>query len=671
MKMPCLFIGFLIPIVSLFAQMPNVKFGEVTNSDFENNIYSIDSNAHAIVLYDACKAKYYGDNKGGFNIEYTYHRRIRLLNKNAFDQLATINIYLYKGSGSFEDKMSKINAATYNFENGLVKKSNVEKSAIFKDKVSKTFQVQKFTFPNLSEGCIIEYTYTIISPFERNLRAHQFQENYPVLWSQYDVTIPALYEYVIIKTGQHPYTIEKTEIEEGQYNIRNSGGSEKDEVYSYKTNDYHTTFAMKNVTAIKKENFTSSLSNHLAKIEFQLSATNYPNEPRKDILRTWYQVADELLKDENFGKLVSEKNGWLDDEIKKIIPQNGTEEQNAKAIYDFVRTQFICTDYNEKYVYTSLKKIFANKKGSVADINILLIAMLKNIEIDADPVLLSTTENGKAPSIYPILNKYNYVIARALINNQSVLLDASHPKIGYGKLDINCYNGAARIISEQPMILSLDSDSIKESKTTNFVFIKDPKNPKNLIGRFTSSLGYYESVGIRKNIANSTQEDFFKKIKTNYGSEIKVSNTKIDSLNILEEPVSITYDLEQEFNDEDIIYLNPLFLEKTKENLFAAADRKYPVEMPFKIAERIVLNMEIPAGYKIEETPKSAIVKLNDGVDGVFEFLVSKKTDKILINCHLELYKSVFQPDEYESLREFFSYVVKKQNEYVVLKKVQ
>jgi hypothetical protein len=327
MKMPCLFIGFLIPIVSLFAQMPNVKFGEVTNSDFENNIYSIDSNAHAIVLYDACKAKYYGDNKGGFNIEYTYHRRIRLLNKNAFDQLATINIYLYKGSGSFEDKMSKINAATYNFENGLVKKSNVEKSAIFKDKVSKTFQVQKFTFPNLSEGCIIEYTYTIISPFERNLRAHQFQENYPVLWSQYDVTIPALYEYVIIKTGQHPYTIEKTEIEEGQYNIRNSGGSEKDEVYSYKTNDYHTTFAMKNVTAIKKENFTSSLSNHLAKIEFQLSATNYPNEPRKDILRTWYQVADELLKDENFGKLVSEKNGWLDDEIKK----NNTPERNRRA----------------------------------------------------------------------------------------------------------------------------------------------------------------------------------------------------------------------------------------------------------------------------------------------------------------------------------------------------
>lgn len=671
MKMPYLFIGILIPIFSLFAQMPTVKFGEVTNSDFIDKIYSIDSNAHAYVLYDACKAKYSGDNNGGFNIEYTYHRRIKLIDKNAFDQLATINIYLYKGSGSLEDKISKIDAATYNLENGLVKKTKVEKSAIFKDKVSKTFQVQKFTFPNLSEGCIIEYTYTIISPFERNIRAHQFQENYPVLWSQYDVTIPVLYEFVTIKSGHHPYAIEKTEIEEGFYNIRNSGGSEKDEVFSYKSNNYHTTFAMKNIPAIKKENFTSSLSNHLAKIEFQLSATNYPNEPRKDILKTWYQVADELLKDENFGKLISDKNGWLDDEIKKIIPQNGTEEQYAKAIYDFVRTQFVCTDYSEKYVYTPFKKIFANKKGSVADINILLIAMLKNIEIDVDPVLLSTTENGKAPSIYPILNKFNYVIAKAQINNHSVLLDASHPKIGYGKLDINCYNGAARIISDQPMVLALDSDSITESKTTNFVFIKDSKNPKNLIGSYTSSLGYYESMGIRNNIANSTQEDFFKKIKDGYGSEIKVSNTQIDSLNILEEPISITYDLEQEFNDEDIIYLNPLFLEKTKNNLFAAADRKYPVEMPFKIAERIVLNMEIPEGYKIEETPKSAIVKLNDGDDGIFEYLVSKKTDRILINCHLELYKSVFLPDEYETLREFFSYVVKKQNENVVFKKIQ
>lgn len=670
MKMPFILSGILMPVFILFAQTPEVKFGDISVADFATKVYDVDSSAHAVVLYDACKGKYVGDNSGGFSIEYTYHRRIRLLNKNAFEKLASVNIYLYKGGNSLEDKMSKIEASTFNIENGQVLKTKVDKNSIFKDKVSKLYQVQKFTFPNLTEGCIIEYAYTISSPLERYVRPHQFQEKFPVLWSQYDITIPALYEFVVLKTGTHPYAVEKTDVESGYYNIRNSGGSERDEVFSFKTNNYHSTFAMKNIPAINNETYTSSLSNHLAKIEFQLSATNYPNAPRRDILRNWNQVSNELMNDENFGKLINDNNGWLDDEIKKIVPPNGSEEQKAKAIYDFVRTQFVCTDYDEKYVYTSLKKIFANKKGTVADINILLMAMLKKIDIFVDPVLLSTTENGKAPSIYPILNKFNYVIAKANINSQDVLLDASHPNIGFGKLDISCYNGDARVIADFPKILSLHSDSITESKVSNFIFIKDSKNKGNLTGRFTSLLGYYESVSVRNTISKSSVEDFFKEIKKKYGDDINLSNSQIDSLNILEEPVFISYDVDQNFNDEDILYINPLYLERTKENIFTSANRKYPVEMPFNISERITINMEIPEGYKLEEAPKSAIIKYNEG-EGIFEYLVSKKADRVIINCRLELYKSIFPAEEYEYLREFFSYVVKKQSENIVLKKVK
>ena len=59
-----------------------------------------------------------------------------------------------------------------------------------------------------------------------------------------------------------------------------------------------------------------------------------------------------------------------------------------------------------------------------------------------------------------------------------------------------------------------------------------------------------------------------------------------------------------------------------KENLFAAAERRYPVEMPYQIDENYNFQIEIPEGYLVDEIPKSAKVSLNDG-EGFFEYLIS------------------------------------------------
>ncbi|MBP9214690.1 MAG: hypothetical protein KBF36_09050, partial [Chitinophagaceae bacterium] len=56
---------------------PNIKFGDISPADFETKVYSIDSNAQAVVLFDYGNAKYEGNNSGFFSVIYTYHKRIR------------------------------------------------------------------------------------------------------------------------------------------------------------------------------------------------------------------------------------------------------------------------------------------------------------------------------------------------------------------------------------------------------------------------------------------------------------------------------------------------------------------------------------------------------------------------------------------------------------------
>jgi hypothetical protein len=47
------------------------------------------------------------------------------------------------------------------------------------------------------------------------------------------------------------------------------------------------------------------------------------------------------------------------------------------------------------------------------------------------------------------------------------------------------------------------------------------------------------------------------------------------------------------------------------------------------------------------------------------------KDGSFSLRCRIELYKATFNPEDYESLRDFFGYIVKKQNEQVVFKKIK
>ena len=105
-----------------------------------------------------------------------------------------------------------------------------------------------------------------------------------------------------------------------------------------------------------------------------------------------------------------------------------------------------------------------------------------------------------------------------------------------------------------------------------------------------------------------------------------------------------------------------------KENPFKSAERSYPVEMPYCIDETYVLNMEIPEGYKVDELPKSARVSLN-GNEGMFEYLIQQNNDVIQMRCRTKLNKANFEPEDYETLRNFFSFIVEKESEQIVFKK--
>jgi len=649
---------------------PKIKFGDVTAEDFSPKFYAVDSSANAVVIADIGESTFEGNTKGDFSLIFTEHKRIRLMNKNAFD-LATIEVLLYIGRFNNEEKLDDLEAVTYNLEDGKVTAVKLDKASVFKDKYDEHHVVRKFTFPNLKEGSIIEYRYKITSPYYENLQPWSFQSKIPHLWSEYTVKIPQFFDYALDKQNYLKFDIDTVSSADQFFYIvvPGDGAMESSRSYNIRSTTISAKWGMKDVPAIKEESYITSLDNYIQKVSFQLRRIKWSESSVQEIMSDWYKTAERMMKYESFGEPLTHNNNFMDDVLEK--EEAGTKDtlERAHKIYEYFRDNFTCKTSGGMFMANTLKKTFQDKSGNVADINLLLVAAFKTRGFEAYPAILSTRANGKAPEFFPILDKFNYVVCCVKIDNKPYLLDATNSKLGFGKLPAKCYNGTARVIDPAfPTLVDLSADSLIERKITT-VFIT-PNDKKELLGAYASKLGSFESLHLREKGGIGKGEDYLKELKKQYTFDIELSNAEVDSLKRLDDPAAIKYDMKFNFNDDDIIYFNPMLGDAEKENPFKSAQRLFPIEMPFQVDDNYILNMEVPENYKIEELPKSTRVKLNE-TDGMFQYLIGATNNHIQLQCRLQINKTLFEPEDYQTLRDFFTYVVSKEAEQIVLKKIK
>lgn len=642
-----------------------VKFGKVSPDDFKETTYSIDTSASAVVIADIGSTEIVGNTKGNFSLEFKRFRRARIMNKNGYD-IANVEIGLYT-DGKAEEDLRSLKAVTYNLENGKVVETKLDvKDAVFKDKINKNFVIKKFTFPNIKEGSIIEYEYKLTSDFLFNLQPWEFQGEHPRLWSEYNVTMPEFYYYVTIMQGYVPFTFTDRKQRRESFTVmdNNTSGATQRGSFSASVTDFR--WVIKDVPAIKEENYTSTLRNHISRLEFQLAEVRDPFIPRK-IMSTWPEVAKRLLEDESFGYSINRDNGWLNEVMGEATRGANKELEKAKNIFAYVRDNMTCTNYNRRTIDKTLRNVLKSRNGSEAEINLLLTAMLLKADLHAEPVILSTRSNGYTYPLYPLIDKFNYVICRLNIDGNYYYLDASRPRLGFGRLSYDVYNGHARVVDRDATALEFLSDSLVEGKVTSVFIINDEKG--NMTGSIQHAPGYFESYNLRNRVKENGKEQYFSDIKKGFTGEVEISDPAIDSLDKYDFPVTVRYKFDIDNGDEDIIYFNPLLSEAWKENPFKSAERTYPVEMPYTIDQTYLLRLDVPKGYTVDELPKQIVVKLNENDDGFFEYRLSESNGAISLRSRIKINRAFFMPDEYEMLREFFNLVVKKHSEQIVFKK--
>jgi transglutaminase-like putative cysteine protease len=636
---------FLFTPLFVMSQKPPAKFGDIPMEDMKMKIYPNDSSAEAVVLFDYGVA-YISVSSNTVNLFFDRHTRIKILKKEGLDE-ANISVPLFH-SGSADERLLELKAITYNLENGKIVETKLSKDNVFKEAFNRNINVQKFTLPNTKEGSIIEYSYKISSEFITNFPNWRFQQSIPVRLSEYWAMIPEYFFFEKYMQGYVPlasYTTDRTSY------------------FGESVTAHH--YVSKNVPAFKEEPNMTSEEDYVSKINFALSHYQFPNQPVHEVMGSWEKLSSLLLKSESFGVAIN-KSGFLKDEVNQITAGMTDPLQKVKALTNYVKQNF---EWNgtKDHLTDPLKKVFEKKKGTVADLNILLASMLDKAGIPVEMILLSTRDHGFIRKPYPMERQFNYVICSVKIGDKTYFLDATEKYLPFDVLPSRCLNGQGLRISETNFGWVDITPKVKEKTYTSADLALTETG--TLAGKIDFAYDGYEAQYVRKNYFSKGEEKFAKDFLNN--KQWTVTKNEFKDVNDVEKSVKAVFEIntdEHATSAGDVIYINPYIAHRIEENPYKSETRTYPVDYGNNTEQVYIVKIKIPQTYTVDELPKSKIISLPEN-GARFTYNVTQVADFINVTSNFQVNKILFVQNEYPLLREFYNQVVAKQAEQIVLKK--
>jgi len=338
-----------------------------------SSAYEKDTTATAVILFDIGKNT--TDLYSG--VKFTHHRRIKIYKQSALEEWANVSI------ATAESRMTGFKCTIYNYENGKIKSTEIQKDAIYKQKLARGLKGNSVAIPNAVAGSIIDYSYTITTPYY-TIFSWNFQYSIPVLWSEYEIFFPGSRGGVIAKIN-------------GLFNMNDISVNEKGARRKYILTD---------IPAFLPEPLMPSESYYRSSIQFQPGYSGkFEEEYTKDRLQKYGIVRDSLQLD---AKVVANASLVLDstNQLKGslIIQQTGYNAKLSwKKIAEIGEDDFLKSELDKSNWHVTKQKV--NDLVDSIRIKLEYEALIPNQVQVANNLLLINPFLGLKDETNPFKNK--------------------------------------------------------------------------------------------------------------------------------------------------------------------------------------------------------------------------------------------------------------------------
>jgi hypothetical protein len=624
-------------------------FGKPTLQELNMDSYPEDPDAAGVVLFDQGVYKVEEIDRQ-MTLVKEVHSKIKVIDAKNFEH-GEIEIIYYKGDSDTE-KITEIKAITH--QGGLNKYLN--QSQIFTTDLSPRWKSKKFTFPDIEDGSVLEFSYRIESPYFFNLGGWNFQGELPTLYSEFYTEIPGNFKYNKAAFGTHRLSVNEAKLKHNCFSLS----------YANQSADCETSlYIMENIPAFKEEEYMLSKKNYIARISYELKEyANLVGETTR-FSKSWQDVDKELRYDKDLGRQLKSKS-FFEKNIPTSILAMPLNKDKAMAIYYYIKNHFVWNNEFGIFSEVEVKDAFKERVGSGTEINLALINALNAGGFEAHMVLGSTRQNGLPTPFYPVISDFNYVFAALVLDAEITLLDATRKNAPFGLIPFELLNKQGRLMdfkNNSRWIPITPFDLNLHSVRSQLVVNEDGQ----FIGKARENYTGYLAYSQRSLIDNNTEKSYVKnKATTDVNTELSalsMSNVEDPSKNF-----EMIYDLSISPEMVGTKYIiNPFFFKMSFEkNPFTLKERSYPVDFgcPFKTAYST--TFDLAEQYTVVSLPKDVSIGLPDN-KGSIVLKTVQIGNVIQMRYALSLTETKFTPSDYNALKQFFETVIKTQTQSALI----
>ncbi|MGU3377428.1 transglutaminase-like domain-containing protein [Chryseobacterium sp. M5A1_1a] len=603
----------------------------------------LDENAPAEILYKSVHYRI-DASTGELHKEYVY--RIKIYNKDKAEDWLNVEVPL-RQSGSDLETLNKFKAFTYNLEDGKTVPVKVEKSSKYKSKESKYVTINKFAFPNVKDGSILEYQYEVLSPFAFLYLVPEvlIELDTPSLYTEYVLDSPANIAHNINYTGEllpkHREVADKT-------------------LYGTQYKTYR--FGFENVKGFKAEKHVRNDRNFRTKISAELNSTHF--RELRLYSSSWDQINKRLEENDDFGGELK-KARLAKDNMPAGVLEMKTDFEKANAIFSYVQKTFTWNKDRGIYTEDGIKKLLETKLGNAAEINLFLVMLFREAGIKSDPLIISTVDNGLINMVSPNITKTNLVLASVEINKQFHIYDATSKQSSMDELPLRNWNQYGILLAKN----NVSQIQMTNMKSSNTYLTVDAKI--NDDGSISGSYSDKDTGAYAMYVKDSYDENA-EKYKKQYKENFSIDFTGIDS-KVLENG---EFESTMKFTSSNLIdrigkkmIINPmLFLSKTSNEFDQTDTRKYPIDFGSPTTKVKKVTLEIPAGYVIEEMPKNKKIVTEDK-EIEYSYAIEQKGNKLEVTTTTKISSADYPKEYYPAFKQIWGVASKQENQVISLVK--
>jgi tetratricopeptide (TPR) repeat protein/transglutaminase-like putative cysteine protease len=568
----------------------------------------------------------------------TYHKIVKLFNRRGIEKFGEVFI-TYNAWG---ERITIKKARTFKLDGTIIEATSIKDIFPLEGyRLYSNISQKVISMPALEEGVTIEYQYTL-DDYSRSFIGKNFQDTFylqdfePIQNCRYVLTIPEDVEVKIVNF--------KTDIEP---EIR------KDEnkiVYIWEDS---------NISQIIYESDMPPFDDIAPRITIS-SFSSW-----EEITSWYYDISREQSK----------ADADIKAKVAELIQGKDADEEKIRAIYHYVITEirYLGLEFGiSGHMPHEAGEIYKYKYGDCKDKATLLIAMLREAEIEAYYVLLRTRYSGELDLNLPSF-QFDHAIAAVSLNGEIMFLDGTAENYVYGDLPAMDQDAWAMVLIDgEGKFMKIPAQPAEKNQRIREIKL-DLAEDGSIRGEAAISqsgifAAYYRSIF--KDLGETKRSEAIQNSLSSSCPGSVLEEFSFSDLADLDVPVEQKYKFRAPHYVKKIgskLQFKTSIIERVEStSIVAKKERRYPMYFYNQYCSKNKIEITIPDNFEIERIPDNVELKLPFASYEV-KYLLEGNVIKYERNYKFNTFE--ISKEDYTSFKEFIERIAKEDAQEIVLKK--